>query len=286
MRHLDLFSGIGGFSLAAQWVWGKEHEIVAFCEIDKFCQKVLKKHWPNVPIIADIHNIKGDGFGTVDIITGGYPCQGESLAGKRRGDTDDRWKWPEMFRIIKKSKPTWVIGENVTGHVSLGLNTVLSDLESEGYTTRPFLIPACGVNAWHKRERCWIVAHSNDVRLQKRVNEFSPNKKKNGTKFQGNPFERVVDQIFYANPKCSWWEQFREIGRIGREWKQIQKNKNWEIPIESAIYRRDDGLSFRLDRLRSLGNAIVPQVAAVIMQAIKEVDELKNQPQKQLKNGC
>lgn len=113
VNHLDLFSGIGGFSLAADWVWENDHKIIGFCEIDKFCQKVLKKHWPGVPIYDDIKKLDGKQFGTVDLLTGGFPCQPFSVAGKRKGQEDDRALWPEMFRIIQESKPHWIIGENI-----------------------------------------------------------------------------------------------------------------------------------------------------------------------------
>jgi DNA (cytosine-5)-methyltransferase 1 len=165
-RHIDLFSGIGGFSLAAQWVWEDEHEIVCFCEKDQFCQKVLGKHWPNVPIIKEIHDIQKiktcvekDKAG-ISLLTGGFPCQSFSVAGKQCGKQDDRYLWPAMFKVIQQTKPRWVIGENVAGIIKLALDTVLSDLEAEGYTARAFIIPATSKNAPHKRERVWIVAHT------------------------------------------------------------------------------------------------------------------------------
>ena len=160
MRLLDLFSGIGGFSLAAKWTWGDELDIVGFCEIDKFCQKVLTKNFLGVPIYDDIKKLKGSQFRSVDIITGGFPCQGFSVAGKRKGKEDDRYLWPEMFRVIQEAKPRWVIGENVTGIIDMALDTVLFDLENERYETQTFIIPACSQNAPHKRERVWIVANS------------------------------------------------------------------------------------------------------------------------------
>ena len=160
MRLLDLFSGIGGFSLAASWVWGDELDIVGFVEIEKFCQKILKKHWPDVPMHEDIRNVKGDEFESVDLITGGFPCQPFSQAGKRRGKEDDRYLWPEMLRVISEVKPRWVLGENVAGVVRMELDTVLSDLEAEGYEAEAVVIPACGVDAPHRRYRVWIVAYS------------------------------------------------------------------------------------------------------------------------------
>jgi DNA (cytosine-5)-methyltransferase 1 len=204
MNHLDLFSGIGGFSLAARNVWGKDHNVIAFVEQDKYCQKVLNKHWPDVPVFEDIKEFKYDDVPdtteqrlpdrsrsqvantgeteselkrhggmsgrisherkTVDLLTGGFPCQPFSVAGKRGGKADDRYLWPEMLRVIQEAKPTWIIGENVSGIINMGLETTVLDLEEEGYEVELLILPACGVGAWHQRYRVWIVAHSEAVR--------------------------------------------------------------------------------------------------------------------------
>tara|TARA_R110000765_G_scaffold28278_6_gene68211 strand:- start:372 stop:1508 length:1137 start_codon:yes stop_codon:yes gene_type:complete len=163
-KHLDLFSGIGGFSLGLEATG--EFETVAFCDYSKFPQKVLRKHWPLVPIYEDVkelnsERLKSNGINKIDIITGGYPCQPFSVAGKQKGEQDPRHVWPEMFRLIKELRPTWVIGENVAGHIKLGLDTVLENLESEGYSTRTFSISAASIGANHKRERVWIIANKN-----------------------------------------------------------------------------------------------------------------------------
>jgi len=162
LRMLDLFSGIGGFSYAGEKLVGG-YETVAFCEYDKHAQKVLRKHWPDTEIIDDVRELANDADrfrGLVDIVVGGYPCQPFSLAGVRRGDKDDRHLWPEMLRIIQAVRPTWVIGENVAGHISMGLDTVLSDLENSHYQARCFSIPAVAADAYHRRDRCWIVGYS------------------------------------------------------------------------------------------------------------------------------
>ena len=162
LRMLDLFSGIGGFSYAGEKLVGG-YETVAFCEYDKHAQRVLRKHWPDTEIIDDVRELANDADrfrGLVDIVVGGYPCQPFSAAGKRRGDKDDRHLWPEMLRIIQAVRPTWVIGENVAGHISMGLDEVLSDLEAEGYQARCFVIPAVAADARHRRDRCWIVGYS------------------------------------------------------------------------------------------------------------------------------
>jgi len=162
LRMLDLFSGIGGFSYAGEKLVGG-YETVAFCEYDKHAQKVLRKHWPDTEIIDDVRELANDADrfrGLVDIVVGGYPCQPFSLAGVRRGDKDDRHLWPAMLAVIEKVRPTWVIGENVAGHITLGLDTVLSDLEAAGYASRCFVIPAVAADAQHRRDRCWIVGNA------------------------------------------------------------------------------------------------------------------------------
>lgn len=192
MKHLDLFSGIGGFALAVDNVWpGATH---TFVELDPFCQAVLEKHWPESDIHADIRQFITDTYGTrggaskcstnsdgqalhqgqeeqsqsrtsrpIDILTGGFPCQPFSQAGRRKGTADDRYLWPEMFRVIQLYQPTWVIAENVRGLVTwndgMVLEQVCADLESENYEVQPLIIPACAVNAPHRRDRVWIVAN-------------------------------------------------------------------------------------------------------------------------------
>jgi len=160
MKVLDLFSGIGGFSLGLERAG---METVAFCENDKFCQKVLAKHWPDVPVHTNIEELDGREYkGTVDLICGGFPCQPFSVAGQQRGKEDDRALWPEMLRVIREVEPAWIIGENVPGIINMELDNVLSDLEGAGYSCQTFVIPACAVDAKHRRDRVWIIAsHTN-----------------------------------------------------------------------------------------------------------------------------
>ena len=167
LTMLDLFSGIGGFSYAAEKLVGG-FRTVAFCEQDQFCQKILNKHWPEVPIIDDVKELAeyaDELRGIVDIVCGGVPCQPVSVAGVQRGDADDRWLWPEMFRVIQGCKPKWVIGENVTGLVNIAggilFEQVQADLENEGYSVQPIVLPAASKNAPHRRDRIWIIGRLN-----------------------------------------------------------------------------------------------------------------------------
>ena len=162
MRHLDLFSGIGGFALAARWMgW----ETVAFCEREKYARRVLEQHWPGVPIIDDITKWPSERIGC-DIITGGFPCQPFSCAGKQAGKQDDRYLWPAMLSVIERERPAWVVGENVFGIIKMALDQVLAELEAIGYATRAFVVPACAVDAFHRRNRVWIVANASRRRRQ------------------------------------------------------------------------------------------------------------------------
>ena len=163
LKLLDLFSGIGGFSLGLESTGF--FETIAFVEKDKFCQKVLKKNFNNIPIEEDIRNVKGERY-AADVITGGFPCQPFSVAGKRKGTDDDRYLWDETIRVVRECKPRWFIGENVEGIINIQegvvLRQVCTDLEKEGFEVQCLIIPASGIGAWHQRKRVWILAYSNN----------------------------------------------------------------------------------------------------------------------------
>ncbi len=307
MKHLDLFSGIGGFALACKW---NEIETIQFVEIDSFCQKVLRKNFPGVPIYDNIKTFQWDGR-PVFLLTGGFPCQPFSVAGKRKGKEDGRALWPEMFRVIKEVKPRWIIGENVAGFINMGLDESISDLESEGYEVQTFIIPACAVNAPHRRDRVWIIGHNdeygNEGKKQKiqngqqstitsrtsRISCYSERMgfdrkswRRTGEKSQNGFMENKSsqyptnnsqdDELFVADTNTKGSQKREMFGRdIQQEFSTSFReswNENW-FEVATRLCRISNGFSNRVDRLKSLGNAIVPQVAYEIIKAIKEVEK-------------
>ncbi len=248
MKHLDLFSGIGGFALAVEYVWKNAEHI--FCDNDEFCQKILKQHWPTAKIYGDIRTIDKS-LGQVDLITGGFPCQPFSEAGERKGKEDDRYLWPEMLRVIQDCQPEWVVAENVYGLLTFRDGVVFEqvclDLERENCQVFPFIIPACGTDAPHRRDRLWIIAHSQSKRRGK-MDEDQQNGRAD----------------LHIQSDVRFWRQSSNV--------LLAVEPDWSNP-SSGIRRNDDGLSQGVDRLKALGNAIVPQVAIHIMQAIKTHDE-------------
>ena len=201
LKVLDLFSGIGGFSYASEQLVGG-FETVAFCEIDKFCQKVLKKNFPNVPIYDDVKELQNETarFRGVDIVCGGFPCQAVSQAGLRKATEDDRWLWNEMFRIIQDCKPRYVIGENVVGLVNINegvlFEQVQSDLEKEGYKVQSFIIPACAKNAPHRRDRVWIIGQLTTNTKSNGNRQVSSDLEKKGEKKERQGFGYVFQESF------------------------------------------------------------------------------------------
>ena len=262
MNHLSLFNGIGGFQLAAKWVGWKN---IAHVEIDSFCNAVVKKHFPKSKCYTDIKEFNGKEYeGTIDIISGGFPCQPFSVAGKRRGKEDDRNLWPEMFRVIQEIHPAWVVGENVANLINfVEFEDALLDLESEGYEVQPFIIPAVSVGAWHRRDRVWIVAYNEKWR---RSNISI--KKSKGTQFKDRGLRGNV-----SNTKAKGLERSDTKRTESTErWITKPSERDW-WDAEPGVGRVANGIPHRVDRLKSLGNAIVPQVAYQIFKAIDTLDK-------------
>ena len=256
MTHASLFSGIGGFDLAAEWAGWQN---VFHCEWNTFGQKVLKHHFPKSISYEDITKTDFSIHkGSVGILTGGFPCQPYSTAGKRLGKEDNRHLWPHMLRAIKEVQPSWVVGENVRGLTNWNggvvFDEVQADLEAEGYEVTPFLLPACAVNAPHRRDRIWFVAYSNSTNSKTRT--FG--------EVLGQSNRQEADG--YSNVECrNKWENF---------------------PTVSPICGGDDGISKELDNItfpkwrnesiKAYGNAIVPQVAYQIFKAINQYEKFNS----------
>ncbi len=297
LNHASLFSGIGGFDYAAQQVgWTN----IFHCEINKYNQKILKNHFPETISYEDI---KQTNFiihrGEIDVLTGGFPCQPFSIAGKQKGKADDRYLWNEMYRAICEIQPSWVVGENVYGIINLSgglvFDEVHANLETEGYEVITFVLPACGVNAPHKRNRVWFIAY---------------NKGFNDRKYNGKTKARQIQQSGKC-PKQDITANSISIGNGGFKMQQCGDIAEYEIlqeehqrrkmgcetkgcnrksiisnpcgnenpwrdfPTQSPVCGRDDGLPNRVDRLKALGNAIVPQVALQIFKAINQYNDGK-----------
>ena len=221
LRHVDLCSGIGGFSLG--FSWAELSRTIMFCDTEEWCRKILAKNFPNVPIAKDVKELANDPERNVpdhDILSCGYPCQPFSVAGLRKGEEDDRHIWPSIFRIITQKRPSWVVCENVYGHVALGLDKVLLDLESEGYATRTFIVPACAKNARHRRDRLWIIARnvgdteyngssSTEIRRSNQENAAGAQKGEIETEQLEGASGRANHETM-AYSKCLGWEQRSE----------------------------------------------------------------------------
>lgn len=363
MTHVDLFSGIGGFALAARWAG---FTTVCFVEIDEYCQKVLQKNFGAVadaeelygngrklhagsngkgqgcisefgnsgPVIhADIRTFDGTKYRRATLLTGGFPCQPFSHAGKRRGKEDDRALWPEMFRVIREVRPAWVVGENVAGLVTMELDSVLSDLEGEGYGVQTFIIPACAVDARHRRDRVWILARNKDG-LREDDDNVQPGEGSLRIDSADSESTRIVGHAEHAERRQGEYDrgniesrhngagqapsEFRESGEnvadaegiggqqaaerceqgfavpelgsegTGAEWLPepamgllvdglsaglVRRGGHAEWPEEPQIPIVASGVKNRVNQLKGLGNAIVPQVAYEILRAIAQKEQ-------------
>ncbi len=304
MNHIDLFSGIGGFALAAHWA-GFQTEV--FCERDEFCQKVLHKHWPAAPIVDDIFRFDGTRHAGATLLTGGFPCQPYSCAGKKMGNEDDRALWPEMRRVIAEAKPRWVVAENVPGIVDMALDGVLSDLENQGYEVGTMVIPACAVNAPHIRKRVWIVAHhesqpNGEYHGEPRKQQIqqsgirhaqgdvaNPNntrlERRNGEELRERSDESPVRPIYpsisntnsppknrpaIARRQCRRGQLESGLGGMAHG---LPGRMDGHFDEEPNIPRIATGIPDRAARLRALGNSIVPQVAYQIISNISKLEK-------------
>lgn len=312
MNHASLFSGIGGFDLAAKEVgWNNVFQ----CEIDPFCQSVLKYYFPKTVLYEDIKRTDFTSWkGKIDVLTGGFPCQPFSVAGQRKGADDDRYLWPEMLRVIRETRPRWVIGENVariTNMVQPGsetdvetksdqdeenyketileqeyiINTICDDIEREVYSVQPIIIPACGVGAPHRRDRVWFIAHSNgsrelqfgerrDIRDKEQYDQDKePERHEQPSRFGGSGEAYVISD--------SDNERLSTIGITDR----VSSAERWkDFPTQPPVCRGNDGLPFNVDNLtipygkwrkesiKTYGNAIVPQIAMKIFEIINKIE--------------
>jgi len=295
--HLDLFSGIGGFALAANWAG---FTTVGFVEYEDFPKRLLSRRFPGIPIHSDIHDFDATPFRGVDLVTGGFPCQPFSVSGKQSGKEDDRWLWKEMLRVIVEAQPTWVLAENVAGLINMALDEVLLDLEAQDYATATVILPACSQNALHRRARVWIIARNVGNSDSKRCQGQQ-------VCVQQGRQDQTRSETSWAGPDVAHSEykgsQRGVSGGQNPQWKgqhghtrccsssDIQPRENPSI-VESRMGISIDGLSEGLDmprrwgdgswedgvprvttqkkgrtqRLKALGNAIVPQVAYEIIR--------------------
>ena len=329
LKVLDLFSGIGGFSLGLESTGF--FETIAFVEKDEFCQKVLKKNFKNIPIEGDIRNVKGDRY-KADVITGGFPCQPFSVAGKRKGTDDDRYLWDETIRVVRECKPKWFIGENVEGLVNIQdgmvLRQVQDDLEKEGFQVQCLIIPASGIGAWHQRKRIWIIGYNvsnSNTRFgigENQEIQTRGNTSTNGSKDVSNTFGKLSDgcssttrnsKAKFKRMECnqSWnWNEVRsKTERCSEQDREDVSNSNgkrlqgckfqhhletrkqsttnngknsfkeqqtwWQT--QSDLCGVPNGVSYELDknranRIKALGNSIVPQIARELGLAIMEAE--------------
>ena len=286
MKVLDLFSGIGGFSLGLEWAG---MSTVAMCEKDPYCRKILAKHWPHLTIHEDIRNLDGKQYAdSIDVVCGGFPCQPFSVAGKQRGSDDDRHLWPEMLRVIQESRPRWVIGENVLGFINMALDDVQADLEREHYTVRKFVLPAVAVDAKHRRDRVFVIAYANspsiwDIserqaqrrdHLQAGRQTFTPHHGasqslaySNDTRIQGSEKPRSHEEI----GKESNDQHVERCGRSSVRLSNTQRQTCW-LP-EPNVGRVAHGVPNRVDRIKGLGNAVVPQLIQAIGELVLAADK-------------
>jgi DNA (cytosine-5)-methyltransferase 1 len=312
LKLLDLFSGIGGFSLGLESTGF--FETIAFVEKDKFCRKVLKKNFNNIPIEEDIRNVKGSNY-AADIITGGFPCQPFSVAGKRKGTDDDRYLWDETIRVVAECKPRWFIGENVEGLININNGVVLrqvqTDLEDQGFQVQCIIVPAAGIGAFHQRKRIWIIgfnATNSNISSKTKRREYENDEKTSSSRehfkggCNGNGRQGYIQSTWQgknvpnsnsklsngcgSSTRNSITEQQRLDSNEKKNWNEIRsktercseqdKQQTW-WEAQSKLCGVPNGVSYELDkdrsnRIKSLGNSIVPQIARQLGLSIMEAE--------------
>ena len=273
MKVLDLFSGIGGFSLGLERAG---MSTVAMCEKDPYCRKILAKHWPDLTIHEDIRNLDGRQYTkSIDLVCGGFPCQPFSVAGKRKGTDDDRHLWPEMLRVIQESRPRWVIGENVFGFVNMALDDVQADLEREHYEVRKFLLPAVAVDARHRRDRIILIAYSNSPAIWDIPERQAQGRDNLQAGRQAiTPHDGSAQSL--ANSYCEGLEIGQGFGEHTQSELSTIERSGCEEPAvwtpEPCVGRVADGVPNRVDRIKGLGNAVVPQLIQAIGELVIKAD--------------
>ena len=319
MAHVDLCSGIGGFALGFEWA--ELSKPVLFCDIEPWSRQILAKHWPDVPIAEDVKELANDPTRIIhaigdrrSILSCGYPCQPFSQAGQRRGSEDDRHIWPEIFSIVQQVRPDWIVCENVSGHITMGLDEVLSDLaDKANYAVQTFHLGAVSVDAPHRRMRLWIVARNvadADIINRRAVKKSKQSKGRTWRQSPSNSSSDVANaqsnrtgksrhaHKTEGSKKSSATQpygssadvadaQSKRVQRHGASGQQKPQSyarekvslRSSERPrattwnVEPPVGRVAHGIPRRVDRLKGLGNAIVPQIAMRIGQTIKAVEE-------------
>lgn len=269
MTHLSLFSGIGGLDLAAEWAG---FETVGQCEFADYPTKVLEKHWPDVPRWRDIRTLTKESFyertglRTVDVISGGFPCQPFSVAGKQKGKGDDRYLWPEMLRVIRELRPHCVVGENVPGIIKIAAGQVVKDLEQAGHHVVVLCFEAAAVGAWHRRARVFFVAYAEGERGQGCA-AIRPAVQAEGTGEMQSDAGCGIGNACYA--VCEGLSDGAEKKVGGSKTREQPQRPDWWA-AEPDVRRVAYGIPHRVDRLKCLGNAVVPQQAYPIFRALRE----------------
>jgi DNA (cytosine-5)-methyltransferase 1 len=291
VQIIDLYSGIGGFSLAGDWMGWRT---IQFCEINVYCIKILKKHWPEIPIHRNIKTLTASTViqnklydkNQISIVTGGVPCQPWSSAGKRKGEEDVRNLWPETIEFVGTYKPEWFVFENVIGFVNWNEGMVfkqtISDLESKDYEVLPIVLPACGIGAWHKRDRIWLIgknknhtsySYSDSNRFYRtKVNQYGWTKQGRTELFDKQISKlKSIRSVLGNSPNQGlqeWKEDQFSQSVFHAERASPSGERQWNA--EPNVGRVADGIPNRVDRIKALGNAVVPQLVVMIYKAIEE----------------